>query len=468
MMKLRSTLTCENWRAIEPLKISLYKQLKHCSKERYCFFELFGWIGILLFILLFFPDQGSGKMYIDINAPSIRKFQIAIPDFKELSVQKSHPDLSENLAAVISNDLDLSGYFNPMNKDAFLGGKVAPSSNEAIAFKDWSVIGAELLLTGGYTCIGNSLQVEVRLFDIYSGRQLYGKRLLGDTKNYRYLMHRIGDEIIRTLTGHDSIFLTRLAFVSNDSGIKEVFTCDFDGYNLKQITEHGSITILPEWSPGGDMIVYNSYKEGGTILYLHELATGRVRPLSARTGLNSGASWSPSGKEIALTLSHKGNPDIFLIDLKGNIIKQVTDHWGIDVSPAFSPDGDRIAFVSGRSGSPQIYTMDLISGTQERLTFEGNYNASPSWSSLNRIAFVSMSQGIFDIYTMDADGGKLRRLTENQGSNQDPCWSPNGRYIVFSSNRTGRYHLYIMTASGENQRKITYMDGDQVSPSLVR
>jgi len=450
------------------LKTYLNKQHNFCSKGDYSCFGLFRWIVILSFIFLFFPAQVSGKMYIDINAPSIRKFQIAIPDFKELSLQNSHPELSEKLSEIISNDLDLSGYFNPINKDAFLGGKVAPSSNEAIAFKDWSVIGAELLLTGGYTCIGNSLQVEVRLFDIYAARQIFGKRLLGDMNHYRYLMHRIGDEIIRTLTGHDSIFLTKLAFVSNDSGIKEVCTCDFDGHNLKQITAHGSITILPEWSPDGNMIVYNSYKEGGTILYLHELATGKVRPLSARTGLNSGASWSPSGKEIALTLSHKGNPEIFIIDLKGNIIKQVTDHWGIDVSPSFSPDGDRVAFVSGRSGSPQIYTMDLISGTQERLTFEGNYNASPSWSSLNRIAFVSMSQGIFDIYTMDADGGQLRRLTENQGSNQAPCWSPNGRYIVFNSNRTGRYQLYIMTASGENQRKITYMDGDQTSPSWVR
>jgi len=53
---------------------------------------------------------------------------------------------------------------------------------------------------------------------------------------------------------------------------------------------------------------------------------------------------------------------------------------------------------------------------------------------------------------MDADGGRLRRLTENQGKNEDPCWSPDGRYIVFSSNRDGPYNLYIMTLlrPGEN------------------
>jgi len=423
------------------------------------------WLGILFLIFFFFPEHGFGRIYIDINAPSVQKFKIAIPDFKNLSAQNEHPGLTTKLPDVISNDLDLSGYFSPMDKEAFLLEDSSALIPANIRFKDWAVIGAELLLLGSYTIIGNSLEVEVRLFDVFSGRQVLGKRALGDVNHYRYLMHRLSNETIRTLTGHAGIFLTKLAFVSTASGHKEIYVCDYDGHNVRQITWDKGIALLPRWSPDGKKIGYTSYKEGGPMFYLKDIASGAVRRVSGKTGLNIGASWSPNSSRIALTLSPKGNPDIFTIDLNGKVVKRLTDYWGIDVSPSFSPDGNRIAFVSNRSGSPQIYVLDLNNGKGERLTFEGKYNTSPAWSSLNRIAFVSMNEGHFDISTMHADGSRLRRLTENQGKNEDPCWSPDGRYVIFSSNREGPYRLYIMNANGQNQRKITFLDGDHTSPS---
>ncbi|MBC8420292.1 MAG: Tol-Pal system beta propeller repeat protein TolB [Desulfobacterales bacterium] len=421
------------------------------------------WMLFLIFFL--FPGVASGRIYIDVNAPSIPKFNIAIPDFKDLGSDKGHAELSTEMPAVISNDLDLSGYFNPMDKGAFFEEKGVALTSGSINFKDWSVIGAELLLKGGYTCIGSRLEVEIRLFDVFWGRQILGKRALGDISRYRHLMHRLSNEIILKLTGHNGISLTRLAFVGNATGNREIYVCDYDGYNVRPITRDKTIALLPRWSPDGKDIAYNSYKHGGPMLYLKNMASGAVRRLSGRSGLNIGASWAPDGKEIALTMSHEGNPDIFTINLEGKILQQLIKHWGIDVSPAFSPDGDKIAFVSNRSGSPQIYVLDIKSGREERLTYEGPYNTSPSWSSLDRIAFVSMEGGKFNICTMDASGGRLRKLTDNAGNNEDPCWSPDGRYIAFSSSREGRYHIYIMNANGQNQRKVTSEKGEQTAPS---
>ena len=418
-----------------------------------------------IMILFFLPGTGLARIYIDINAPSIRKFNIAIPDFKYLGKDNRNPELSTRLPGVISNDLALSGYFSPMDKQAFLEGKDGPLTLQKIRFKDWSVIGAELLLKGGYTCVGRSLEMEVRLFDVFWARQILGKRIIGDIKDYRYLMHRLGNEIIRQLTGHEGIFLTRLAFVGNERGNKEIYVSDYDGHNVQPMTNDRSIALLPRWSPDGMKIMYNSYKDGGPMLYMKDIRSNRVKRISSRAGLNIGASWTPDGKNVALTLSKNGNPDIYAIDLNGKILKKLAGHWGIDVSPAFSPDKKKMAFVSNRSGSPQIYLLHLETGREERLSFEGKYNTSPVWSSLNRIAFVSMNDGHFDIYTMDADGGRVKRLTENQGNNEDPCWSPDGRYIVFSSNRKGRYHLYMMNANGQNQSRITFLRGDQSSPS---
>lgn len=427
--------------------------------------SLFVWMGLLFFTLLSVPEQCLGRIYIDINAPSIPKFNIAIPDFKNLNENKEHPELAQKLAGVLSNDLYLSGYFNPMDKGAFLEEKGAPMTAEGIRFKDWSVIGAELLLKGGYTCIGSRVEVVVRLFDVFWGRQILGRRALGELRQYRHVMHRLSNEIIRKLTGQDGIFLTKLAFVGNATGNKEIYVSDYDGHNVRQITSDKSIALLPSWSPDGKKLVYNSYKDGGPMLYLKDMASGAVTRISSRSGLNIGACWAPNGKELALTLSRKGNSDIFTINLKGEVLKHLINHWALDVSPTFSPDVTKIAFVSNRSGSPQIYTLDLTNGRKERLTFEGNYNTSPAWSSQNRIAFTSLEDGAFDIYTMDLEGGMQKRLTEGQRNNESPCWSPDGRYIVFSSNREGRYHLYIMNANGGDQIRITSLKGDQTSPS---
>ncbi|MBW2063972.1 MAG: Tol-Pal system beta propeller repeat protein TolB [Deltaproteobacteria bacterium] len=425
---------------------------------------------VLIFLALMFldflsPGRGEGKLFIDINAPSIQRINIAIPDFVNLSSAGEHGELSRILRSVLSSDLELSGYFNSMPREAFLEENTESLSPKEIRFKDWSVIGAELLVKAGYNTIGNNIELEVRLFDVFWGRQLLARRFLGKISRHRYLMHRISNAIIRLLTGQDGISLTKVAFVSNATGHKEIYASDYDGHNVRMITSNNSINLSPRWSPKGDKLIFVSYKDGGPMLYLKDLKSGNVRRISQRKGLNIGAAWAPDGKSLALTLSHKDNPDIYLIDLEGRILRQVTDHWGIDVSPTFSPDGKKIAFVSNRSGSPQIYIKDLTTRRERRITFQGNYNTSPSWSALNRIAFSGMSDGSFDIFTIDPENGKQKNLTRGAGSNEDPCWSPGGRYILFSSNREGRYHLFIMTGNGLNQKRIADLDGDQTAPS---
>jgi TolB protein len=420
---------------------------------------------ILLVFTLFLPGEGFGRIFIDINAPSIQKIKIAIPDFKNFSDSGKNPELTWALTKVISYDLDLSGYFIPMDKKAFIDEDGPLLTSDNIHFKNWSIIGAELLLKGGYTCIGGYLDVTVRLYDAYYGSQIMAKRYLGKTEDYRRLMHRIGNEIVFAITGYHGLFLTRFAFVNDSTGHKEIFLCDFDGGNVQQLTYDDSIAMLPRWSPTGEQIVFNSYKDGSPMLYLYDMSSGNVRRVSERTGLNIGACWSSDGKNLGLTLSHQGSPDIYSIDLSGKIMERYTTHWAIDVSPSFSPDGAKMAFVSNRSGNPQIYVKDLHTGSEERLTFDLKYCTSPSWSKLNKISFTCMNDGHFDIYTIDPDGSNLTRLTYNNRDNEDPCWSPDGRYIVFTSNRDGGYHLYIMNSNGKNQNRITFLKGEDTSPS---
>jgi TolB protein len=424
---------------------------------------------ILVLGVVFEANDAKARLYIDITSPSMRRISIALPDFKYLGNKNEHPELSSKLAGIISNDFDLSGYFRPLDKDSFIEGPGAGITRDSINFKDWSVIGAELLLKAGYECIGQQLKVEARLFEVFSGNQVYGKRILGLVEQSRYLMHRLANDILFVLTRHPGPFLTKIAFVGTSTGKKEIYLSDYDGYNVRQTTSYHTITLSPRCSPSGDRMIYTSFRDSGTVLFMHDIIKGWTKKISDREGLNIAAAWRPNGKELALTLTISGNPDIYLIDITGKIVKRLTKNWGIDVSPTFSPDGEKMAFVSNRSGSPQIYILDLRDERVERVTFEGSYNTSPAWSKLDRIAFAGFSDGRFDIYTISPDGRDLRRITQDQGNNEDPCWSPDGRYLAFCSNRTdGNYHIFISNANGENQRQITFFAGDQVSPSWAQ
>ena len=142
----------------------------------------------------------------------------------------------------------------------------------------------------------------------------------------------------------------------------------------------------------------------------------------------------------------------------------------------------QIAFVSKRDGNLEIYVMDADGGNQRNLTNNLGRDIFPSWSpDGKRIVFISNRDGHVDaiggwptseIYVMDADGGNPQNLTNDRNDDRSPSWSPDGKRIAFTSERDGfrkdfviTSEIYVMDADGGNPQNLTNDRNDDGYPS---
>ena len=404
--------------------------------------------------------------FLNINNPSIRKIPLAVPEFKQFLKGENIEQDAKKAQNLLIDALDFTGYLKIIDSQVFLANPAETGiARKDIDFFDWTGIGAELLVTGGISVENNKVKLWLRLFDTFDMRLLVGKIYTGDRNDLRIMIHRFCGEVALKLTGRPGVFNSKIAFVSKVNGKKEIFTCEFDGFNPKQITFHKSISLSPAWSSDSKWIAYSSFAKGSHDLYIKNLKQKRGTIINKK-GMNITPAWVPGKFSIAACLSFTGDPEIYLLTGKGKIIKRVTDSWGIDTSPKFSPDGKNIAFVSKRDGTPQIFIKNLETNYTRRLTFEGSYNTSPAWSpNGDRIAYVGIRNGRIDIYTIDIEGKFSVQLTNATGDNEDPSWSPDGGLIAFSSTRgRGRPQLFVMTAAGTDQRRLLKLKGEQTDP----
>ena len=427
---------------------------------------------LLLFFLLSLvvPLFVEARIYLDIDAPTFVQIPVVLPKWKP--ADKTPSSFPEKVCQILANDLNLSGFFKVIDVD-----HLPPSLREkegipsASSLQEWIPAGGEILLAGETLLEPDGLNFKLKfhLFDLVEQRHIVGKQYEGPLPTLRSAVHRMADEIVLQITGEKGVHNTKIAYAIQQGAGKEICIADFDGGNVKQITENRSINLSPSWTPEGKKIAFTSYLRRNPDLYLIDEDGKNLQPLSRYPGLNVSPSWSPDGKKIALMMGMEGKSDIFLIDANGGNPRKLTKGHGNEASPTWSPDGERIAFVSDRSGSPQIYIMAKDGSNVRRLTFEGSYNTNPSWSPKgDRIAFCARTEGHFQIFTIGLDGSGPRRMTSTSGNNESPNWSPDGRYIVFSSNRTGASKIFIMNANGSNQRGLTPSKGGESSPAWSR
>jgi TolB protein len=420
---------------------------------------------IFLSLILIFPAAAfSQSGVIEVTAPGNRLLKLAVDTPRSLDPVPNAASAKE-ISGVLVFDMDMSGIAAAESIDHL----PVPSAITLTEtdFMPWMTGGYDLLIRSIYSIKGDELTVEFRLFDVLNRKQMSAKRYLGRTNELRRFAHSFADDVLLVITGEKGCFTSRIAYVSTQTGNKEISVMDWDGHNPLPLTRNGSINMNPDFAPDGREIIFTSYKRGNPDLYRRALSNPTEIPLSNRKGLNITGNWSPDGSKIALALSKDGDAEIYTIAKDGSSPVRLTVSYSLEVYPSWSSDGKHIAFVSDRLGKPQIFVMDADGGNVRRLTASGGYNVNPRWSPKgDRIAY-SRSQGGFQIYSIRVDGTDDTQLTRD-GSNENPSWSPDGRFITFSSSRGNGHGLYIMRADGSGQTRVNQGKGSYSQPAWSR
>lgn len=367
--------------------------------------------------------------------------------------------VANNLRSIMREDLLFERLFSVQE------GGPAPSGDK-LDSTAWGGLAAQVVVTGNVKTAGDSIQLEVRIYDVSTGKVLWGKEGSGTTAILRRLAHLMSDQVTFQLSGQPGVAHTRITFVNNRSRHKEIYVMDYDGANARQLTHHNSIDLVPKFSPDGKWIAFNSYRAGNPDAYIMDANGGGLRELSVRQGLNTAPNWAPDGKSLVLTISHGGDPKLYQISTSGKVMQKLTHARGVDTSATFSPNGQQIAFVSDRTGQPELYVMDSAGANVQRLTY-GQWVDAPAWSPKGDwIAYERQrGQWNFDVYLIDPSGRNNHPISEAGNRNENPSWSPDGRFIAYASDRDGKMKICLMGSDGSAPHCVSNIPGESFAPS---
>ncbi|MGI8989430.1 MAG: DPP IV N-terminal domain-containing protein [Bryobacteraceae bacterium] len=428
----------------------------------------------LLFVLALLAQDA------DIKIPIIKSGErpaIAVIDFRgSPGAQAAMGPFNESLFG----DLQTSGLFkmvpksvypleNPQRPEDF-----QPTSGKGLAMADWSGPPAKAnYLAFGYTAVQNKqLVLYGWLYDLRQGTlqsaQVIGKRYFGsvDEAGARKVAHEFAADIIAQFGG-GTLLGSRIYFVSDRTGHKEIWSMDYDGSNQQQITRFNSISIMPSVSPDGAKLAFTSFAKGQPRIMLWSTETNRQLAFyNQQASLNETATFTPDGKRIYYSSSASGYAQIYVANLDGSGLRRISTTRAIEVEPKVNPKtGNELVFVSGRSGPQQIFRMNTDGADVERLTNGEGEAANPSWHPDGQHILYAWTRGYakgeFNVFLMDVASRQFDQLTFGAGKNENPNWAPDGRHLVFTSTRTGKPQLWTMLADGTQLQQLTTQGGNQ-------
>ena len=414
----------------------------------------------LFFFLSTLLNSQNTEIFIGIEK-NFNQDKLILRNFISETTEQLNIDIKNQMKEVIRQDLLLSRYFSVI--------EIEDEDANKDNFKYLSTL-ARYSVSSNIK-LSENIEVIMTIYDNTLPKELIKKKYVSSINNIRRISHLISDDIIENITGRKGISHSKITFSNDSSGYKEIYMVDYDGENLRQMTNHKSISIVPKWSIDGNKIYYTSYRYGNPDLFVIDMTEGKIKTFSRYQGLNIAGGFSPDGNDFVLTLSRGKDPSIYNINMITREVKKVLDNFGVCASPTYSPDGKEIAFVSDRAGNPQLYIYNLETKKYRKLT-NFYWVDSPNWSNNGKWIIFSGRETRnekFNIFIMDPTTTSIYRLTRNEGDNEDPSFSPDSRFIVFTSTRNSKRQIFVMDIDGSSPHLLSSMiKGNSYTPIWSR
>jgi len=316
--------------------------------------------------------------------------------------------------------------------------------------------------------------------------------LSGDLSKDRSKIHQLADCIHSMLFGKPGIADTKIVYTikrkivaeqKEPTFLSEVVEADYDGCNIRPVTNTHSLCVTPALIPHqrkGTLptLLYVSYELGQPKIFARSPSDGHVYRLTLMRGNQLTPAVSKDGSMVAFCSDITGTADLYVVPFEEDIgsvgkPRQVFHSKGAATAcPTFSPDGKKIAFVSNKDGSAKIYIMDVPpSGTKvadlnpRLITKRCRDNTAPSWSpDGKKIAYSAKNQGDRQIWIYDIERDKEEQLTDGKGGKESPSWAPDSLHLIFHGYSGGNADIYLVNLNQPKPVKISNGPGDKQFP----
>jgi len=212
-----------------------------------------------------------------------------------------------------------------------------------------------------------------------------------------------------------------------------------------------------------------STRSGVPIQWMDE--TGNATSLRAAPADWFNPAFDPDGQRVALNILD-GQFDIWVYDWARDTLARITADPASDTKPVWTPDGHGIVFASARAdkATPNLYWQQADGiGDAQRLTESRNPQWPASWHPAGKFLLFEeqTAQTNYDVMLLPMEGsatgqstvGKPTALLNGPGEEREPMFSPDGRWLAYSSNESGRHEIYVRPFPSMKSRWQVSVDG---------
>ena len=290
---------------------------------------------------------------------------------------------------------------------------------------------------------------------------------------------RVLDEVTTVDVSPDGskIAFTRPITVDGDAQAG-IFVADINGANARQLARSDVGTLHPRWSPDGRSIAVVITK-GGRVTQaalIIDAATGKTKELAApaKAGEMSSVVWTADSENVIYVRAQSveavvgSTAHLVRHNVESDEIETIgwTSHNGLMLDAM--RDGTLVLDVrSPRDNLRSIATTS--SEAQERWLTRGNSSdRQPSYAPDGKtVLFTSNRSGNLDLWSIATEGGTVRRITDDGAEDWDPGFTPDGKKVIWSSGRSGNLEIWIANADGSDAKQISQDGVDAENPTAT-